>query len=152
MGNCIKGCCIRNIGNHHFKLFLLHFARLDLIFTLCIFIFIYLFLCMFSLQVCMCTVCMMLTKGIRGHWLPWHWSLRQLWVTMWSLGTEPGPVKEQPALNHCTISTTPLLGLFQCHDLKGTMFWNPSFITACTIEASWNWVICKFHTLYFQNS
>lgn len=46
---------------------------------------------MYDCFACMyvCASCMYL-GGQRGHWMPWDWSYRQLWGTMWVLGFKPG--------------------------------------------------------------
>lgn len=46
-----------------------------------------------------CFVCMYTQQ--KGHLIQWSYNYRWLWATMWLLGIELGPLKEQPVLfNH----------------------------------------------------
>ena len=67
-----------------------------------LFIFIYCFMCMGVLPVCLSVqTCMSAvpSKARRGHCVPpWNSSYRQLLVAMWVLGIDLGPVEEQPVL------------------------------------------------------
>lgn len=38
---------------------------------------------------CVVCVCMLSVKVRSGHWIPWTWSYKWLWATIWVLGTEP---------------------------------------------------------------
>lgn len=55
----------------------------------------------FCLHVYLHTVHM---EARRGPWIPWSWTYRWLWVTLWVLGIEPDPLEEQPLL----VTTEPL--------------------------------------------
>lgn len=50
-------------------------------------LYIYIYIWVFSLDVylyIMCIKCVP-SDALRGHWITWDWSCRQLWITMWTL-------------------------------------------------------------------
>lgn len=47
----------------------------------------YLYQCFVCMYVHVPHTCLVLTQVRRRHWLPWNWSNRWLWTTMWALET-----------------------------------------------------------------
>jgi hypothetical protein len=54
------------------------------------FLFYYGYGCFARKYVCAPCVSLVPREARREHWIPWNWSYRQLWATMWVLGVEPG--------------------------------------------------------------
>jgi hypothetical protein len=49
------------------------------------------FMCVFCLQVCLCTTCVPGTWGDQTRsQMPWNWSPRWLWAAVWVVGIAPG--------------------------------------------------------------
>lgn len=59
--------------------------------------------------------CLVPTEARRGHWLPWNWSYRLLWISLWVSGTEPrsSPKAANAALSH---SSSP-----KAHEVLGNI-------------------------------
>lgn len=56
-------------------------------------LFVYFILC-----VCVCLhvhVCLVAKEAKRGHWVPWKWSYRQLWLSLWCWEPSSGPRQER---------------------------------------------------------
>lgn len=73
---------LQEMGNWRWRIWLL---PKDEISGLVFLIFI-LWVWLFCLHVCLC--CMFVQCSRRGHWIPWNWSHRTWWSTMWVLGTD----------------------------------------------------------------
>ena len=58
--------------------------------------------------VCVPLAILMSTKARRGNQIPWIWSYRWLWATVWILGTESGGCRRAPQcfelLSHLSVS------------------------------------------------
>lgn len=53
----------------------------------------------------------------RRCWIPWDWSSRGSWTTLWILGIEPGPLEKQPVLSAVELSLQ--LNLFLINSTRG---------------------------------
>lgn len=66
--------------------------------------FIYVYNCFACVHVCVPHGCLVLMESRRGHPIPWHWSYRQIWATMWILGLKPGSSRRAASIYSSLIS------------------------------------------------
>ena len=75
---------------------------------------------LFYACLCMLCACLVPTEARRGHRLPWNWSYRWLWATVWVLRIEPISGRVASVLNCWAISPVPypqtLLYMFQVYN------------------------------------
>ena len=63
------------------------------------------FLCVWLFLLVCTPLCAVLEEVRKGHWVPWNWSCRKLWASMWVLGPEFSTFKDCPVTpNSWTIS------------------------------------------------
>lgn len=48
------------------------------------------YMCFVCMYVCAPSMCVVHKEARRGHGIPWDWSCRCLWATLWILGIKPG--------------------------------------------------------------
>lgn len=51
-------------------------------------------------MLCALCECLEPAEARRGCWMPWNWTCRLLWATMWLLGSEPQTSARTSVLNH----------------------------------------------------
>lgn len=59
------------------------------------------------MYICVSHVCLVTKEAKRGPWIPWKWSYRQLWLSLWCWEPSSGPQQEQWVLLTSSILSSP---------------------------------------------